>query len=92
MPRAEEEVPLRRTGSHAASTQSYGQFGVNAHYAFVARRHMDLYGTTQEQLGAIAVEQRKWANQNPEAQFHDAPMTMEDYHSSRWVVEPFPSL
>ncbi len=68
---------------------SYGQFGVNAHYAFVARRHMDLYGTTQGQLGAVAVEQRKWANQNPEAQFHDAPMTMEDYHSSRWVVEPF---
>ncbi len=68
---------------------AYGQFGVNAHYAFVARRHMDLYGTTQDQLGAVAVEQRKWANQNPEAQFHDAPMTMEDYRSSRWVVEPF---
>src|SRR5580698_5147755 len=68
---------------------AYGQFGVNAHYAFVARRHMDLYGTTQEQLGAIAVEQRRWANKNAEAQFHDAPMTMEDYHSSRWVVEPF---
>ncbi len=68
---------------------AYGQFGVNAHYAFVARRHMDLYGTTQDQLGAIAVEQRKWAVRNPEAQFHDVPMTMEDYHSSRWVAEPF---
>jgi len=68
---------------------AYGQFGVNAHYAFVARRHMDLYGTTQDHLGAIAVEQRKWAVRNPEAQFHDIPMTMEDYHSSRWVVEPF---
>ncbi len=68
---------------------AYGQFGVNAHYAFVARRHMDLYGTTQDQLGAIAVDQRKWANQNPAAQFHDAPMTLDDYRSSRWVVEPF---
>ena len=68
---------------------AYGQFGVNAHYAFVARRHMDLYGTTQDQLGAVAVQQRRWANQNPEAQFHDAPMTLEDYNSSRWVVEPF---
>src|ERR1700722_11243564 len=67
----------------------YRQFGVNAHYAFVARRHMDLYGTTQDQLGAIAVQQRKWANQNNEAQFHEAPMTMEDYRASRWVVEPF---
>ena len=68
---------------------AYGQFGVNAHYAFVARRHMALYGTTQEHLGAIAVEQRKWANLNPAAQFCDTPMSMEDYHSSRWVVEPF---
>ncbi len=68
---------------------SYGLFGVNANYAFVARRHMHLYGTTQEHLGAIAVEQRKWANLNPAAQFYGTPMSMEDYHASRWVVEPF---
>ncbi len=68
---------------------SYGQFGVNAAYAFVARRHMHLYGTTNDHLGEIAVSERKWANLNPAAQFADAPMTMEDYHSSRWVAEPF---
>jgi len=68
---------------------AYGLFGVNAHYAFVARRHMHLYGTTQDHLGAIAVSQRQWANLNPDAQFHDVPMTLEDYHASRWVVEPF---
>jgi acetyl-CoA acetyltransferase len=67
----------------------YGLFGVNAHYAFVAQRHMHLYGTTQDHLGAIAVAERQWANLNPEAQFHDNPMTMADYHASRWVVEPF---
>ncbi len=68
---------------------AYGQYGVNAHYAFVARRHMHLYGTNNDHLGAIATSQRAWANGNPEAQFYGAPMTMEDYHSSRWVVEPF---
>ncbi|HEY6417902.1 MAG TPA: thiolase family protein [Candidatus Binataceae bacterium] len=68
---------------------SYGQFGVNAAYAFVARRHMHLYGTTNEHLGEIAVSERKWANLNSAAQFADTPMTMEDYHSSRWVAEPF---
>lgn len=68
---------------------AYGQFGVNANYAFVARRHMHLYGTTNDQLGAIAVAQRRWANLNPAAQFYQQPMTLEDYHSSRWVVEPF---
>ncbi len=67
----------------------YGLFGVNAHYAFVAQRHMHCYGTTNEHLGAVAVSQRKWANLNPAAQFYDTPMSMAEYHASRWVVEPF---
>ena len=69
--------------------QAYGFFGVNAMYALVARRHMHLYGTTQDHLGAVAVAQRRWANLNPQAQLHDQPLTLEDYHRSRWVVEPF---
>ena len=68
---------------------AYGQFGVNAMYAMVAQRHMHLYGTTNDHLGAIAVAQRQWANRNPAAQFFDTPMTIEDYRRSRWVVEPF---
>jgi len=68
---------------------AYGQFGVNAMYAMVAQRHMHLYGTTNGHLGAVAVAERQWANRNPAAQFHDVPMTIEDYHRSRWVVEPF---
>ncbi len=58
-------------------------------YAMVAQRHMHRYGTTNDHLGAIAVAERQWANLNPAAQFHDTPMTIEDYHRSRWVVEPF---
>jgi acetyl-CoA acetyltransferase len=68
---------------------AYGYFGVNAMYALVARRHMFRYGTTQDHLGAVAVAQRRWANLNPQAQMHDQPLTLEDYHRSRWVVEPF---
>jgi acetyl-CoA acetyltransferase len=68
---------------------AYGLFGVNAAYAFVAQRHMHLYGTTGDHLGAIAVAQRQWANMNPDAQFYDSPMSMADYHAARWVVEPF---
>jgi acetyl-CoA acetyltransferase len=84
-----------RSGSAAAYgfarglDAAYGQFGVNAMYAMVARRHMHLYGTTNDHLGAIAVAERQWANGNPQAQFHDSPMTIDDYHRSRWVVEPF---
>jgi acetyl-CoA acetyltransferase len=68
---------------------AYGQFGVNALYALVAQRHMHLYGTTNDHLGEIAVAERKWANLNPAAQLQATPMTIEDYHASRWVVEPF---
>jgi acetyl-CoA acetyltransferase len=68
---------------------AYGQFGMNALYAMVARRHMHRYGTTQDHLGAVAVAQRRWANANPAAQFHDVPLSLEQYHASRWVVEPF---
>jgi len=39
---------------------AYGLYGANPRYALAARRHMHLFGTTSEQLGAIAVSQRKW--------------------------------
>ena len=68
---------------------AYGQFGINAMYALVARRHMHTYGTTQDQLGTVAVTQRRWAAMNPAAQMRDVPLTLDDYHASRWVVEPF---
>ena len=45
----------------------------------VAKRHMELYGTTSEQFGAVAIAQRKWANMNPLAHFRDKPLTMDDY-------------
>jgi acetyl-CoA acetyltransferase len=59
----------------------------NLVYAMAARRHMELYGTTTEQLGAIAVAQRAWAAGNPLAQFRE-PMTLEDHQSSPWIAEP----
>ena len=67
---------------------AYGSFGANPSYALGARRHMHEFGTTQDQLGAIAVGQRRWALMNPKAQMRK-PMTLEDYHASRWIVEPF---
>ncbi len=66
----------------------YGEFGGNIPYALAARRHMELFGTTSEQLGAIAVAQREWALMNPIAQM-DKPMTLEDHQASRLVAEPF---
>jgi acetyl-CoA acetyltransferase len=66
----------------------YGPMNPNAGYAMAARRHMALYGTTSEQLGAIAVSTRAWAVMNPIAQFR-TPITIEDHQNSRWIAEPF---
>ena len=72
----------------AGLSSAYGNYGANPLYALAARRHMHLFGTTNDQLGAIAVSQRKWAQRNPWAQMR-TPLTMEDYHNSRYIVEPF---
>jgi acetyl-CoA acetyltransferase len=67
---------------------AYGDYGpANSMYALALRRHMHLFGTDHDQLGTIAVGQREWALMNPRAQMRK-PITMEDYHASRWVVEP----
>lgn len=79
----------RRGGSGiGALFPIYGYFGAIPLYAMAARRHMDLYGTTQDQLGAVAVSTRRWAERNPLAQMRE-PLTLEQYRASPWVVEPF---
>jgi acetyl-CoA acetyltransferase len=53
-----------------------------------ARRHMHDYGTTREQLGAIAINARTNAASNPKAIYTD-PMTMDDYLDVRMISDPF---
>ncbi|MBO0730081.1 MAG: thiolase family protein [Acidimicrobiaceae bacterium] len=68
--------------------RAYGDYGgANTSYALAANRHMSLFGTTSEQLGAIAVAERQWAVKNPWAQMRE-PMTIEDHQNSRYIVEP----
>lgn len=65
----------------------WGMFGPAANSAIGARRHMDLYGTTSEQLGWVAVTQRRHAALNPQATMRD-PITIDDHQASRYIVEP----
>lgn len=57
-------------------------------FAMWARRHMHEYGTTEEDLGHVAITYRNHAARNPHAIMRD-PMTMEQYLASRKVYEPF---
>jgi acetyl-CoA acetyltransferase len=57
-------------------------------FAMWARRHQAVYGSTSEDLGAIAVMQREHALANPHA-IAKTPMTIDDYMDSRYVFDPF---
>ena len=57
-------------------------------YAPMARRHMELYGTTSQQLGEIAVTVRQHALLNDNAIMKKA-ITLEDHQNSRMIADPF---
>ncbi len=65
----------------------YGGFNPSLPFAFAFRRHMHLYGTTEEQLATIAINQRRNAILNPKAA-QKTPITLDDYMSARYIVEP----
>ena len=84
-------VPYARTGRPDAMVSLdtvYGFAGALPKYALAAQRHMDLFGTTQEQLAAVAISQRQWAAMNPRASKRE-PLDLDGYNASPWVVEPF---
>jgi acetyl-CoA acetyltransferase len=56
-------------------------------YAMAAARHMHQFGTTREDLAAVAVAARKWANRNPEA-FARGPLSVQDVLKSRMISDP----
>jgi acetyl-CoA acetyltransferase len=55
--------------------------------AMHCRRHMELYGTTKEQLGWLAINSRRNAALNPLATYRD-PITMDDYLTARPISSP----
>ncbi|MDO8733172.1 MAG: thiolase family protein [Actinomycetota bacterium] len=56
--------------------------------AFYMQRHMAKYGSTEEDFGAMAIAQRKFATNNPAEAFHTDPLTMDDYMNSRYIFAP----
>jgi acetyl-CoA acetyltransferase len=79
--------PIR--GDHAF-TAPYGFFVsglIPSIAAMPAQRHMDLFGTTEEQFGAHVLAQRQHATINDDAIFRE-PLTMDDYLASRYIAKP----
>lgn len=69
-------------------TAPYGWITYPQAMAMWCRRHMVKYGTTSEQLGAVAVTCRRNASLNERAMMR-TPITLDDYLASRMIVEPF---
>lgn len=57
-------------------------------YAPMARRHMELYGTTSEQFAEVAVACRNHALLHGNA-IMKKPITLEDHQASRMIADPF---
>ncbi|MFQ5514962.1 MAG: thiolase family protein [Myxococcota bacterium] len=66
----------------------FGWFPQPVYFATIARRHMIEYGTTPEQLGAIAVACRRHANLHPGAVMRERRLTLDDYLSRPMLVDP----
>jgi acetyl-CoA C-acetyltransferase len=56
-------------------------------FALVARAHMDKYGTTEEQMAAVAVKNHRHGALNPKAQFR-REITLEQVMASAKVADP----
>ena len=57
-------------------------------YAMIAQRYMYEYGTTREQLAAVAVNGRNHALRHPNAHMKK-PITIDDVVNSKPIAEPF---
>ena len=66
----------------------YKPFMPSSAYALAASRHMHQYGTTREQMAAVAVAAREWALLNPAA-WEKKPLTIDGVLSARMVSYPF---
>ena len=86
----------RRTGSRPSATgtrkrvyESHSVRWAAMHgYAMACQRHMYEFGTTSQQLGAIAVACRKHASMTENAQRRQ-PITLDDYMNSKMYSDPF---
>ena len=85
----------RTIGRRHASVREYNPYETpfrpflpSTAYALAASRHMHEFGTTREQLAAVAVAAREWALLNPVA-WEKQPLTIAEVLSARMISYPF---
>jgi acetyl-CoA acetyltransferase len=78
---------MREGGGPHAETPYVGMAAPIAGAALSTQRYLHRYGIDREKLGAVALAQRRAAQQNPLAVMRE-PLSREQYEGSRFVVEP----
>jgi acetyl-CoA acetyltransferase len=70
----------------------YGLMSPGQLFALWARRYAAVHGLSDEDLtkalGTIAITQRQYANNNPDAMMRDRKMSWDDYRGARMISEP----
>jgi acetyl-CoA acetyltransferase len=69
-------------------TRPFGVLRPVDEIALLAHRYMHEFGATRDHLANVALAQRKYANNNPDAQMYEKAMSREDYMTSRWISKP----
>jgi acetyl-CoA acetyltransferase len=67
--------------------RNMGLLSLPSKYAMIARRHMEEYGTTVEQLAQVSVKNHKHGALNPYSQ-HQREFTLEEVLGSRMISDP----
>jgi len=82
----EQAMAMMSSAGHPQFESPYGPT-IPSFYALIAQAHMQTYGTTPEQLAAVAVNARQHASLNPEAQKREL-ISIEDVINSRLIADP----
>lgn len=78
----------RDRSSFAEFEAPYGAIGANVGYALLATRYASRYPLRDTQRAKVAVDQRRNANANPAAIFHDQPLSIDDVLGSDVICDP----
>jgi len=81
------EVGFALGGAGDQETELFHGATFPALYALMARRHMEEFGTTEEQMAQVAVKNHKNGMNNPFAQYHKE-FTIEQVMESGYVASP----
>lgn len=77
-----------RVGDHWKWSRPHGLLRPADEVAVTMRRYMHEYGATRDQLAAVALTQRAYANANPLALMRDKPLDLDGYRAARMISDP----